>query len=151
MSRTCTSSSRVAVQPVGLLGLFRMNARAHQHPVEPVEVQREAAVRQRGQRQLVHHSATQARGVADIRPGRAVQHNAVSGTHSRRQRDRDRGHARCGDLDARLHDGTVVQLCQVVRQGGSQFRQAAHIGIARLAAAQRRHGRLVRSGRTGLV
>ena len=138
ISSIVASSSRVAVQPVGLFGAVQdERARALQQRVQPLEIHAEAALGQRGQRQFVHLRAAQPRGVADIRPGRAVQHHAIAGMHRRRQRHRHRGHAGRGDLHALFGHRLGVQRGQIVGQREAQLRQAAHVGIARRAGIER--------------
>ena len=150
ISRIVASSSRVAVQPVGLFGVFRMNARAPSSMrIEPLEIHAEAAFRQRGQRQLVHLRAAQPRRVADIRPGRAVQHHAVAGTHRGGERHRHRCHAGRCELDALFRHRLCMQRSQILGERETQFRQAAHIRIARRAGIQRGNRGLMRAGGLG--
>ena len=105
-------------------------ARALQHRLQPIEVHAKAAFGPRGQSELIHVCTAQSGGVADIWPGRAVQHHTLAGANRRSQGDGHRGHAGGGDLDAFLCHRTGVQLREIVGQGGPQLRQAAHVGIA---------------------
>jgi hypothetical protein len=125
--------------------------RALEHPVEPIVVHAEAAAGQRRQGKFVHLRAPQARRVANIRPGWAMEHHTITGTHRRGLRNGDRGHTRRRDLNALLRDRSGVQLRQIFGERHAEFRQATDVGIACVIGLQCRNRRGTRRTGAGLV
>ncbi len=75
----------------------------------------------------------------------------VAGPHGGGKRDRQRRHARGGELDARLGHRLGVQLGEIGGERLAQGRDAAHVRVRRLACVQSPDQRVARRQRTRLV